>query len=80
MAKETRRESPVVRSEFSSELGVDAKGVKAFVTGIGKSVYQVHFPFLMESLPTVIPINRQSGHTLSSQRVRLQMKPTLTLM
>ncbi|MBX8828084.1 hypothetical protein, partial [Ochrobactrum sp. SFR4] len=43
--KETRRESPVVRSEFSSELGVDAKGVKAFVTGIGKSVYLVHFPF-----------------------------------
>ena len=43
--KETRRESPVVRSEFSSELGVDAKGVRAFVTGIGKSVYLVHFPF-----------------------------------
>lgn len=43
--KETRRESPVLRSEFSTELGVDEKGVKAFVTGIGKSVYHVHFPF-----------------------------------
>lgn len=43
--KETRRESAVLRSEFSSELGVDEKGVKAFITGIGKSVYHVHFPF-----------------------------------
>lgn len=43
--KETHRASPIERSEFSTELGVDDKGVTAFVTGIGKNVYQVKFPF-----------------------------------
>ncbi|NKB80235.1 type IV secretion system DNA-binding domain-containing protein [Ochrobactrum daejeonense] len=42
--KETHRASPIERSEFSTELGVDDKGVTAFVTGIGKNVYQVKFP------------------------------------
>lgn len=43
--KETHAASPIERSEFDTMLGVDDKGVSAFVTGIGKNVYHVKFPF-----------------------------------
>jgi hypothetical protein len=43
--KETHIAPPVERSEFATELGVDDMGVLAFVTGVGKNVYLVKFPF-----------------------------------
>lgn len=43
--KETHVANPIERSEFDTMLGVDDKGVLAFVTGVGKNVYHVKFPF-----------------------------------